>query len=269
MTRDHDMKRAVRARMRATGERYTVARSALVAPDASDTPNSETSQSQGGIMPVVDIGMLDELDERGFAVFPSFATTEEVARMTAVVDEVISATLAEKRAEEDRRRAAGETGPIDVWYPGEPGGIYADVTDHDDAAWVLTHPWLLELAGAIKAGTPKMSKVGAWASMPGYGHQGFHPDEEGSSPSVGSWDVARFVFGLSPYHPENGTFRAIPGSHRQTPQFADWKGSAMPPHPDEVRVEANPGDLLVYSAQLWKSGTFNGGIEPTKCLLVE
>ncbi len=43
----------------------------------------------------------------------------------------------------------------------------------------------------------------------------------------------------------------------------------MPPHPDEVLVEADPGDLLVYSAQLWKSGTFNGGLEPLKCLLVE
>ena len=30
MTRDHDGKRAIRARMKVTGERYTVARSALV-----------------------------------------------------------------------------------------------------------------------------------------------------------------------------------------------------------------------------------------------
>jgi len=159
MTRDHDMKRAVRARMRATGERYTVARSALVAPDRSDAPKSETSLSQGGTMPVVHIRMLDELDERGFAVLRSFATADEVARMTVVVDEVISTTLAEKQAEEDRRRHAGETGPIDVWYPGQPGGIYADLTDHADVAWILTHPRLLELAGAVKAGAPKMRKV--------------------------------------------------------------------------------------------------------------
>lgn len=267
MTRDHDMKRAVRARMRATGERYTVARSALVAPDPSDAPKSETSQSQGGTMPVVHIRMLDELDERGFVVLRSFATAEEVARMTAFVDDVISTTLAVKQEEEDRRRDAGGTGPIDVWYPGEPGGIYADLTDHADLAWILTHPWLLELAGAVRSGAPKIRKVGAWASMPGYGHQGFHPDEEGSSPPVGSWDVARFVFVLS--RPETGTLRAIPGSHRYAPQFADWKGSAMPPHPNEIRIEADPGDLIVYSAQLWKSGTFNGGLEPRKCLLVE
>lgn len=45
--------------------------------------------------------------------------------MTATVDDVISTTLAEKQ-EEDRRRDAGETGPIDAWYPGQPGGIYAE-----------------------------------------------------------------------------------------------------------------------------------------------
>lgn len=220
-------------------------------------------------MPVVHIRMLDELDERGFAILRSFATTEEVARMTLVVDEVISTTLAQKQAEEDRRREAGEAGPIDVWYPGEPGGIYADLTDNADVAWILTQPSMLELAGAVKAAAPKISKIAAWASMPGYGHQGFHPDVEGSAPPVGSWDAVRFVLVLSPWRPESGTFRAIPGSHRNAPHFADWKGSAMPPHPDEVRVEADPGDLLVYSAQLWKSGTFNGGLEPTKSLLVE
>ena len=85
-------------------------------------------------MPVVQIRMLDELDERGFVVLRSFATALEVARMTAVVDEVISTTLAKKQEEEDRRRDAGETGPIDVWYPGEPGGIFADLSDHADVA---------------------------------------------------------------------------------------------------------------------------------------
>ena len=42
----------------------------------------------------------------------------------------------------------------------------------------------------------------------------------------------------------------------------------MPPHPDEVRVEGEPGDVFVYSGHLWKSATFNGGHEPVKSLLV-
>ena len=61
-------------------------------------------------MAAVQTELLEDLDERGFAVLRSFATPDEVERMTAVVDGIISSTLAEKREEEDRRRAAGETG---------------------------------------------------------------------------------------------------------------------------------------------------------------
>lgn len=99
------------------------------------------------------------------------------------------------------------------------------------------------LAPSTNAAVPKLRQVGVWASMPGYGHQGFHPVEEGSSPPVGSWNVARLV--LRPCRrifPKPAPLRAILGSHRNAPQFADWKGSAMPSHPDEVRIEADPGD---------------------------
>jgi ectoine hydroxylase-related dioxygenase (phytanoyl-CoA dioxygenase family) len=211
---------------------------------------------------------LQELDERGFAVFRSFATPDEVARMTAVVDEVISSTLAEKEEQERERRAAGETGWVNVWHPGEEGVIFRYLTDQPDAAWILHHARLLDVAAAVKGTGSTLRTVGALAAMPGYGHQGFHPDREGLAPPVGSWDGAGFVFVLSTYRADTGTFRAIPGSHRTAPQFADWKGSAMPPHPDEVRIEAEPGDMLVYSPHLWKSATFNGGFEPCKSLLV-
>src|SRR5688572_14184560 len=100
MTRDHDSKRAIRARMKVTGERYTVARSALVAPSTSRPPSrSETTESQGGTVASVDTDLLGELDERGFAVIRSFAPPDEVARLTAVVDEVVATTLAAKQEE--------------------------------------------------------------------------------------------------------------------------------------------------------------------------
>jgi hypothetical protein len=38
----------------------------------------------------------------------------------------------------------------------------------------------------------------------------------------------------------------------------------MAPHDDEVHVECEPGDPLVYSGHHRKSGTFNGGREPIK-----
>ena len=107
-------------------------------------------------MPAVHSRMLDELDERGLAVLRSFATADEVARMTVVVDEVISTTLATKQEEEDRRRDAGETGPIDVWYPGEPGGIYADLGSQAQVQTTSSH----STATSHNAPTQRLSRAG-------------------------------------------------------------------------------------------------------------
>lgn len=268
MTRDHDMKRAVRARMNATGEKYTVARSALVAPATSRRTPSETSESQGGTVTTTDTNVLAEIDERGYAVLRSFVSGSDLARMSDAVDEAVSATLAEKQAEDRARRGAGETGFIDLWSPGEPGGIFADLTAQPDVAWILQHQGLLDIASALKGTSAGLRRAAAWVTLPGYGHQGLHPNADGPAPEVGSWAVVRFVVVVSAHHPDTGTFRAIPGSHRNSPSFTGI-GSAMSPHPDEDRTEAHPGDVIVYSEQLWKSGTFNGGVDPLKCVLVD
>ncbi len=53
--------------------------------------------------------------------------------------------------------------------------------------------------------------------------------------------------------------RVIPGSHRSTADPADdmkWVG--MGPHPDEVKLIAPAGSLILFkSASLWHSGTLN------------
>ncbi|HEX7168848.1 MAG TPA: phytanoyl-CoA dioxygenase family protein [Acidimicrobiales bacterium] len=266
MTRDHDIKRAIRARMRVTGEPYTVARSALVVPSTSRAPASETSPSQGGTMAAVLTDLLDELDDRGFAVLRSFLAADEVARLTAVVDEIVSTTLAEKQDEDRRRREAGETGWVDVWHPGQQGVVAKLVTERPDVAWLRQHRSLLAIKGAAKGREARLRNVGVSVSMPGYGHQGLHADDESASPPIGAWTGISFVVVLSTFDAVSGTFRAIPGSHRTRPQFEDWKGSAMPPHPEEVRVEAEPGDVIVHSSHVWKSATFNGGHAPRRAV---
>lgn len=267
MTRDHDIKRAIRARMKVTGKPYTVARAALVAPSVPPAPGSETSESQGGTMASVHTELRDDLDERGFAVIRTFATPEQVARLTAAVDEVIAATVAEKQEEADQQLAAGERG-INVWYPGEEGTIFKVVTDQPDVAWVLNDRRLLDIVDSIKGPGSTLRKIGALAWLPGFGHQGLHQDYDGVDEALGSWDRLVFVVMLSPHHADTGTIRALPGSHRTPPQFADYLGSAMPAHDDEVRIDGEPGDVLVSSGHLWKSGTFNSGREPVKSLLV-
>lgn len=266
MTRDHDVKRAIRARMKVTGESYTVARSALVAPTAPSAPHSQATPSQGAKVATVQTGLIDELDEGGFAVIRSFATAEQVMHLTAVVDEVISTVLAEKQQEALDRHAAGER-RVNVWHSGEPGVIFRVVSDRAEVRWLIDDERLLEITERAKGSPGGLHKIGALASMPGFGHQGFHPDHDGATAPFGAWDALVFVVMLSQHRPDTGTIRVLPGSHRSPIQFTEW-GSAMPPHPDEVRIEGEPGDVFVYSGHLWKSATFNGGREPVKSLLV-
>lgn len=271
MTRDHNMKRAIRARMKATGERYTVARAALVAPDPPPAP-AMTSSSQGGAMSAAHTDLLAELDELGFAILHAFATSDELERINAVVDEVVTAKLSEVREEDERRRAAGETGWINVWHPGPAGVVSQMVTDRPDVAWIREHSRLLEIRALAMGGSPRMkeerfSNVGVGAALPGYGHQGFHADDETPSPPIGSWDGMSFIFVLTRQDAEVGTMRAVPGSHRAPlrPRFVEF-GSAMPPQPDEIRMEAEPGDLIIHSKHLWKSMTLNTGPDIRKHL---
>jgi ectoine hydroxylase-related dioxygenase (phytanoyl-CoA dioxygenase family) len=270
MTRDHNLKRAARARMKVTGERYTVARAALVAPAPAP---AKASATRGGAMPTVHTDLLAELDEQGFAIVRSFASSDELARITAVVDEVVGETIRKVREESERRRAAGETGWINAWQPPDaPGVVSALVTERPDVAWIREHPRLLEIRAAAmgdSAGPSRFRHVGVGASLPGYGHQGFHADDESPSPPIGSWDGMSFVFVLDHQDAAVGTMRAVPGSHRipLRPRLVEF-GSAMPPQPDEIRMEADPGDLIIHSRHLWKSMTLNGGAEIRRHLWV-
>ena len=222
--------------------------------------------------------LLAELDEQGFAILRSFATIDELARINAVVDEVVAAKISDVREESERRRAAGETGWIDAWHPGPAGVVSTRVTDRPDVRWIREHPWLLEVRASAMGESlrmtnaslrPRFRDVGVGASLPGYGHQGFHADDETPSPPIGSWDGMSFIFVLTRQDAEVGTMRAVPGSHRTPlrPRFVEF-GSAMPPQPDEIRMQVQPGDLIIHSKHLWKSMTLNAGTEIRKHLWV-
>jgi ectoine hydroxylase-related dioxygenase (phytanoyl-CoA dioxygenase family) len=78
--------------------------------------------------------------------------------------------------------------------------------------------------------------------LPGFGHQGLHQDIE-SPPDPATWELVRITWVLSPLTVETGTFRYIPGSHLTGPPTE--AGVGLPPYPDEVRVVAVPGAIVL------------------------
>jgi ectoine hydroxylase-related dioxygenase (phytanoyl-CoA dioxygenase family) len=64
---------------------------------------------------------------------------------------------------------------------------------------------------------------------------------------------------------DNGPLRVIPGSHQMIEPPIDMLafGSGMGPHPDEVKIAAPAGSVILFnSADLWHSGTFNYTPDP-------
>ena len=65
---------------------------------------------------------------------------------------------------------------------------------------------------------------------------------------------------ITMFTPDNGPLRVIPGSHRvsKPPIGMLAFGSGMGPHPDEVKIVAPAGSVIMFnSAALWHSGTLN------------
>lgn len=205
---------------------------------------------------------LQRLDEDGFAVMRTFATPQQVAALTEVVDEAIAEADAIRMADYEQRWAAGERSFTS-------NSAFAVLSTRPEVAWLLEDSRLQDVVGAVKGRDAKLQKVGAIFSRPGTGHQGLHQDAEGVDGPMGTWDRVVCVLMLTPNRAGEGALRAVPGSHRTSEQpFPNAPSSAYAPHDDEVYVEGEAGDLYVYSGHLWKSGTFRGGRETGSALLI-
>jgi ectoine hydroxylase-related dioxygenase (phytanoyl-CoA dioxygenase family) len=68
-------------------------------------------------------------------------------------------------------------------------------------------------------GSPDMGKAAALrlrAPLPGYGHQGLHPDFE-QRRTEGPWQTLSAMWCITAFTPDNGPPRVIPGSHPTRP----------------------------------------------------
>src|SRR5580700_6904669 len=97
------------------------------------------------------------------------------------------------------------------------------------------------------------------APLPGCAHQGLHPDFFPGHRISGPWQVLAAMWCITGFTRDNGPLRVIPGSHRSARDPADdMEFPGMGPHPDEVKLTAPAGSLILFnSASLWHSGTLN------------
>jgi hypothetical protein len=251
MTQDRDSKREVRARMRVTGERYTQARNALYGPSVGTPPVRSTPDAKGVVM--VNEQLLASLDRDGYAVVRNVVPSPVIRDLRQWVEGLVDDDLAWRMREVQRRRDAGEA-DVRAFPRGSEGRFHLTLDDEVRHAQLVDG--VADIARSI--GTPLSGSGGIVVGLPGWGaHDGLHPDLNGPAPDIGKWDGAIATWPLSPWE----GMRVVPGSHRRDPIFREAFAGAIAPHPDEVYIEAEPGDVVINSIHIWKSGTLNRSSE--------
>jgi hypothetical protein len=187
------------------------------------------------------------LEGDGYLLVPSLLDDTVIARMTSRLTEMVRQSVA---------AWAADPAPDII----EPGVVYAKLGLADpDFAPCCNHPLLPEAATAVLGPDWHLDALSLRAPLPGCGHQGLHPDFE-QRRTEGRWQTLSAMWCITAFTPDNGPLRIIPGSHRVSEPPIDMLafGSGMGPHPDEVKIVAPSGSVIMFnSADLWHSGTFN------------
>ncbi|MBA3845399.1 MAG: phytanoyl-CoA dioxygenase family protein [Planctomycetes bacterium] len=114
--------------------------------------------------------------------------------------------------------------------------------------WAYGHPLLLACARHVIGGPFRLCGYSARDPQRGGGHQGYHRDMPWLDGRRGSLSVCLL---LDDFRADSGPIRLLPGSHvvAETP--------AADPHPDELRIEAPAGSVLIFDAHLHHAGSTN------------
>jgi Phytanoyl-CoA dioxygenase (PhyH) len=187
------------------------------------------------------------LERDGYLLVPSLLYGTVLGPIASRLEELVRQTVAAWDADPSPAIA-------------EPGVVRAKLDRADpDFALCCEHPLLSDAAAAVLGPTWYLAALSLRAPLPGCGHQGLHPDFE-ERRIAGPWQTLSAMWCITAFTPDNGPLRVIPGSHRVREPPIDMLafGSAMGPHPDEVKIVAPAGSVILFnSADLWHSGTHN------------
>lgn len=186
-----------------------------------------------------------QLDEQGYLIFKNLLAAAEI--------ETILARLAELWAAEGEH--AGEENYIEA-------GVrrLANLANKGEIFRRLyAHPQVLEVIEAVMGPEIRASMVNARDVPPHTGvRMPFHMDSDQGRVRDGTgYSAATAIWMLDEFTVANGATAFVPGSHRlaKSPKqvLADLNAS----HPEEIVIEGQPGDVLVFNGHCWHAGRPN------------
>jgi ectoine hydroxylase-related dioxygenase (phytanoyl-CoA dioxygenase family) len=186
-----------------------------------------------------------QLDEQGYLIFKSLLSLQQIEALLARLEELWSIE-GEKAGEENYI----EPGVRRLANLASKGSLFREI---------YAHPRVLEVVEAVMGPEMRASMVNARDVPPHTGvrmpfhmdsDRGRHRDEKGYSAATAIWMLDPFTAG-------NGATAFVPGSHLlgKSPKhlLADLNAS----HPDEIIVEGQAGDVLVFNGHCWHAGRPN------------
>ncbi len=183
-----------------------------------------------------------QLDEQGYLVLADFMGADLLKRL--------------REAVADRFALEGDDAGAE--YKREPGcRRLANLVDKGDIFRdIIARPGVLACVHGVLGDKIKLSSLNA-RCVPAHCDvvQPLHADMGALADERGYW-VCNTIWLLDPFTRDNGALRLIPGSHRWR-RLPDELPDRRAPHPDEILITGNAGDVIVMNAHLWHGGTAN------------
>jgi ectoine hydroxylase-related dioxygenase (phytanoyl-CoA dioxygenase family) len=188
----------------------------------------------------LDAATMERLDHDGYAPLPGVLSGEQLASLRARMAELTAAEGAEAGREVHQEAGTDRL---------------ADLVNKDPMFEIaFTEPRVLACVAHV-LGDFKLSSLNSRTALPGQGLQALHA--EGGPVGLGPYQVCNSIWLLDDFTEDNGATRVVPGSHRLTVSVRDAMPDTSAPHPDEVKLVAPAGTVVVFNSHLWHGGTRN------------
>ena len=182
-----------------------------------------------------------QLDENGFTIIPDVLTQPEIDAYQQRLLE-----LAERERDDGSARIHTDGGGQLVRWLVNKGEMFERM---------LAHPKVDPYFKYLLGDDYTLSTLTSNIISPGARDGDYHRDHAaGRLSGVLPFPlVANSLWLLEDFSAENGGTRLVPGSHR----FPAGPGPELAAHPDEIRVEAPKGSVLLFNGMVWHSAGAN------------
>lgn len=186
-----------------------------------------------------------QLDEQGYLIFKNLLSPMQVETILARLEELWS-TEGEHAGEENYiepgvRRLANLANKGEMFR-----SLYA-------------HPQVLEVVETVMGPDVRASMVNARDVLPHTGvRMPFHMDsDKGRVRDETGYSAATAIWMLDEFSAANGATAFVSGSHLLGKSPKEVLTDLNASHPDEIVIEGQPGDVLVFNGHCWHAGRPN------------